>query len=259
MCRRKTHRPVPLRPRARAGARGKNQNRVTVWKHGGEDIFNQLLAAHVRLQLTRSFHPGEGPGFLGGSGVKTRGFSGRGQSAPNLPLFFHMPGQHSAGFNRCPRHGRPDGRAADRDSCCSTAVECAGCCATPPRRPGNAGCCPWRAAPLLPGSRYATSNCSPQNNQPGYFLVGLNQKGVSGSEGLKTLSPMKTPRTAAAPTDCRELPWLLPDLGSRKVAADFSGGTLSSAGGVLLWRQADADLGVTAALAQSFVDQRRQV
>ena len=59
---------------------------------------------------------------------------------------------------------------------------------------------------------------------PGYSLVGLNQKGASGLEGLKTLSPMKTPRTAAAPTDCRELPWLLPDLGFRKVAADFSGG-----------------------------------
>ncbi len=72
------------------------------------------------------------------------------------------------------------------------------------------------------------------------FPSGIEQKGVSGSEGLKTLSPMKTPRTAAAPTDCRELPWLLPDFGSRKVAADFSGETLSSAGGVLLWRHGGA-------------------
>jgi len=35
------------------------------------------------------------------------------------------------------------------------------------------------------------------------------------------------------------------DLGTRQVQADFSGGTLSSDGGVLLLRQADDGLGVT--------------
>ena len=62
---------------------------------------------------------------------------------------------------------------------------------------------------------------------------------------------MKTPRTAAATTDCRELPWLLPDLGSRKVAANFFRGEPFPA-------LADAGLGVTAA-AQCFGDQRQQV
>jgi hypothetical protein len=49
------------------------------------------------------------------------------------------------------------------------------------------------------------------------------------------------------------------DLGQRQVQADFSGGTLSSDGGVLLLRQVDANLGVTQALAQCFADQRQQV
>jgi len=40
---------------------------------------------------------------------------------------------------------------------------------------------------------------------------------------------------------------LLPfdDLGSRRVQADFSGGTLSTDGGVLLLRQVDTNLGLT--------------
>ncbi len=49
------------------------------------------------------------------------------------------------------------------------------------------------------------------------------------------------------------------DLGSRQVQADFSGGTLSSDGGVLLLRQADAALGLTQRLAECFVDGRQQV
>jgi hypothetical protein len=54
---------------------------------------------------------------------------------------------------------------------------------------------------------------------------------------------------------------LLPfdDLGSRRVQADFSGGTLSSDGGVLLLRQVDTNLGLTPSLAQCFEDQRQQV
>jgi len=52
---------------------------------------------------------------------------------------------------------------------------------------------------------------------------------------------------------------LFQDLGSRKVAADFSGGTLSSDGGVLLLRQVDVNLGLTQTLAQCFCDSRQQV
>jgi hypothetical protein len=43
------------------------------------------------------------------------------------------------------------------------------------------------------------------------------------------------------------------------VAVDFSGGTLSSDGGVLLVRQADAGLGLTRTLAGCFCDQRNQL
>jgi hypothetical protein len=49
------------------------------------------------------------------------------------------------------------------------------------------------------------------------------------------------------------------DLGSRQVQADFSGGLLSSDGGVLLLRQVDANLGLTQSLAFCFADQRAQV
>jgi hypothetical protein len=48
------------------------------------------------------------------------------------------------------------------------------------------------------------------------------------------------------------------DLGPRSVQADFSGGTLSSDGGVLLLRQVDANLGLTQGLAQCFGDRRQQ-
>ena len=54
-------------------------------------------------------------------------------------------------------------------------------------------------------------------------------------------------------------PLLFDDLGSRQVQADFSGGTLSSDGGVLLLRQVDINLGLTQSLAQCFEDQRQQV
>jgi hypothetical protein len=68
---------------------------------------------------------------------------------------------------------------------------------------------------------------------------------------------MKTPPTASSPTDCKEQRLLFQDLGARKVVADFSGGTLSSDGGVLLVRQVDAGLGLTASLAQCFRDGRQ--
>ena len=69
---------------------------------------------------------------------------------------------------------------------------------------------------------------------------------------------MKTPLTASSATDCKNQPLLFQDLGSRQVAAGFSGGTLSSDGGVLLLRPADEQWGVTRALAGCFQDVRDQ-
>jgi len=54
-------------------------------------------------------------------------------------------------------------------------------------------------------------------------------------------------------------PLLFTDLGPRQVVADFSGGFLSTDGGALLLRQADAHLGLTQSLAQCFKDGRNQV
>jgi hypothetical protein len=70
---------------------------------------------------------------------------------------------------------------------------------------------------------------------------------------------MKTPNVASSVTDCKEQPLLFQELGSRQVVADFSGGTLSSDGGVLLLREVDARLGLTHTLAQCFTDVRQQV
>jgi hypothetical protein len=67
---------------------------------------------------------------------------------------------------------------------------------------------------------------------------------------------MKTPRTASSRTDCKEQPLLFQDLGSRQVVADFTGGTLSTDGGVLLLRQVDRALGLCRMLASCFHDQR---
>jgi hypothetical protein len=76
---------------------------------------------------------------------------------------------------------------------------------------------------------------------------------------LISLSQMKTPLTASSRTDCKGQPLLFQDLGSRRVEADFSGGTLSNDGGVLLLRQVDASLGLTRGLARCFSDGRQQV
>ena len=70
---------------------------------------------------------------------------------------------------------------------------------------------------------------------------------------------MKQPPTASSATDCKNQPLLFQDLGPRKVVADFSGGTLSSDGGVLFLRQVDLSLGLTRRLADCFGDQRNQV
>lgn len=70
---------------------------------------------------------------------------------------------------------------------------------------------------------------------------------------------MKLPPTASSATECKNQPLLFQDLGPRKVVADFSGGTLSSDGGVLFLRQVDLSLGLTCRLAGCFGDQRDQV
>lgn len=67
---------------------------------------------------------------------------------------------------------------------------------------------------------------------------------------------MKTRSTALPPTDCNQQPLLFQDLGTRAVAADFSGGYLSSDGGALLLRQIDRGLGLTRTLARAFTDRR---
>ena len=73
------------------------------------------------------------------------------------------------------------------------------------------------------------------------------------------MSQMKLPTTASSSTECRNQPLLFQDLGSRKVVADFSGGTLSSDGGVLLLRQVDLSLGLTRRLADCFGDHRNPI
>jgi hypothetical protein len=70
---------------------------------------------------------------------------------------------------------------------------------------------------------------------------------------------MKPATTASPGTECKNQPLLFQELGSRKVVSDFSGGTLSSDGGVLLVRQVDGRMGLTKALAQCFTDRRDQV
>jgi hypothetical protein len=67
---------------------------------------------------------------------------------------------------------------------------------------------------------------------------------------------MKSHTTASSGTDCKNQPLLFQDLARRKVVADFSGGMLSSDGGVLLLRQVDQSLGVSRALADCFEDGR---
>lgn len=55
----------------------------------------------------------------------------------------------------------------------------------------------------------------------------------------------------------RNQPLFFDNLGSRRVQADFSGGLLSSDGGVLLLRQIDEGLGISRSLAQCFHDERQ--
>ena len=73
---------------------------------------------------------------------------------------------------------------------------------------------------------------------------------------MKSLSQMKTPLTASSETDCSQQALNFQDLGPRKVVADFSGGSLSSDGGVLLLRQVDHNLGLMLELSNCFRDLR---
>jgi hypothetical protein len=57
-------------------------------------------------------------------------------------------------------------------------------------------------------------------------------------------------------TNCNALPIELPGFGGRKIQADFSGGELSSDGGVLLIRQVDRWIGLTKRLGQLLPDWR---
>lgn len=67
---------------------------------------------------------------------------------------------------------------------------------------------------------------------------------------------MPTHSTASKPTHCNQQALLFQDLDRRQVVADFSGGYLSSDGGVLLLRQVDRGLGITRSLASCFTDYR---
>ena len=51
-------------------------------------------------------------------------------------------------------------------------------------------------------------------------------------------------------TDCKALPIEFPGFGGRKIQADFSGGAVSSDGGLLVVRQVDRWLGLTQRLAE---------
>jgi Transposase DDE domain group 1 len=56
--------------------------------------------------------------------------------------------------------------------------------------------------------------------------------------------------------DCNSFPIEFPGFGSRKIQADFSGGDVSSDGGLLLLRQVDRWLGLTKRLGELLPDRR---
>ena len=59
-------------------------------------------------------------------------------------------------------------------------------------------------------------------------------------------------------TECTQTNFGFPSCKSRKITADFSGGNISSNGGVLLLKQADSKLGLTRAAARLVPDNRRK-
>jgi hypothetical protein len=68
--------------------------------------------------------------------------------------------------------------------------------------------------------------------------------------------PTRTAIGARASTDCQQSSFQFQALGARQVAVDFSGGHLSSDGGVVLLRQIDQSVGLSRLLAGCFVDGR---
>jgi hypothetical protein len=65
-----------------------------------------------------------------------------------------------------------------------------------------------------------------------------------------------TEANARSSTDCQQDSFQFQALGARQVVADFSGGQLSSDGGVLLLRELDRSLGLTRSVAACFQDRR---
>ena len=59
-------------------------------------------------------------------------------------------------------------------------------------------------------------------------------------------------------TDCTPLSFDFPACRKRRVEADFSGGDITSNGGVLLLRQADRLIGLTASVARRLTDARQR-
>ncbi len=72
--------------------------------------------------------------------------------------------------------------------------------------------------------------------------------------GVKQSNP--TEASARSSTDCQQDSFQFQALGARQVVADFSGGQLSSDGGVLLLRELDRSLGLTRSVAACFQDRR---
>ena len=59
-------------------------------------------------------------------------------------------------------------------------------------------------------------------------------------------------------TDCNTQPLLFSSLGSRKIQADFNGGSLTSDAGALVLREVDKRIGLIAALDQCIPDPRNE-
>jgi hypothetical protein len=64
----------------------------------------------------------------------------------------------------------------------------------------------------------------------------------------------QTATDAQSSTQCQQGSFQFQDHGSRQVVADFTGGQLSSDGGVLLLRELDRGLGLTRQVAACFQD-----
>ena len=71
---------------------------------------------------------------------------------------------------------------------------------------------------------------------------------------MKQKNPTAT--NARSSTDCQQDSFQFQALGARQVVVDFSGGQLSSDGGVLLLRELDRSLGLTRSVAACFQDRR---